>query len=84
MKFGDGTSKWSELEYAGVDTSQINSLIAAAEDNVKVIVPESGESDAEACARAYLVEGSGDDPDEATESKGDMCIVKKSIDSSHN
>lgn len=69
MKVGDGESAWSELDYMGSDDAQITGLIAEAEDNVKVVVPNEGESDTEACSRVY----------ESSESKGDMCVVKHLI-----
>ena len=68
MKFGDGTSTWTELHYAGADVNQINSLIAAAEDNFTEIIPNDGETDAAALARVIK-----------TPSKGDIAVVKRTF-----
>ena len=68
IKVGDGTKKWTQLDYLGADEAQINSLIAAAEDNCTVITANQGEDDMTAIARVIT-----------SPSKGDIAIVKREI-----
>lgn len=68
FKFGDGATAWKELGYAGADETQINALIAAAEDNCTVITPNEGETDEQALTRVIIAP-----------SKGDIGIIKRVI-----
>ena len=68
FKIGDGVTAWDELGYAGADETQINSLIAAAEDNFTEVVPNDGETDAQAIARVITAP-----------SKGDITVVKRTF-----
>lgn len=68
FKIGDGVTAWDKLGYAGADETQINSLIAAAEDNFTEVVPNDGETDAQAIARAITAP-----------SKGDITVVKRTF-----
>ena len=68
FKFGDGETAWRELAYAGADETQINALIAAAEDNCTVVTPNDGETDEQALARVITAP-----------SKGDIGIIKRVI-----
>lgn len=66
LKVGDGSKKWSQLDYIGFDEDQISSLIANAEDNCTVITANEGEDDDIALARVIT-----------SPSKGDIAIVKR-------
>lgn len=68
FKIGDGVTAWDELGYAGADETQINSLIAAAEDNFTEVVPNDSETDAQAIARVITAP-----------SKGDITVVKRTF-----
>lgn len=68
FKIGDGVTAWDELGYAGTDETQINSLIAAAEDNFTEVVPNDSETDAQAIARVITAP-----------SKGDITVVKRTF-----
>lgn len=68
FKIGDGVTAWDELGYACADETQINSLIAAAEDNFTEVVPNDGETDAQAIARVITAP-----------SKGDITVVKRTF-----
>ena len=68
FKIGDGVTAWDELGYAGIDETQINSLIAAAEDNFTEVVPNDSETDAQAIARVITAP-----------SKGDITVVKRTF-----
>ena len=66
FKFGDGTTKWSELEYAGINQDQLNAI----EDNyhlVDVTAEDVVSTDAEALATI----------ESAT--KGDIAVIKRKI-----
>lgn len=68
FKYGDGTTTWNDLPYAGADDAQINALITAAEDNCTVVTPDEGESDAAALSRVLTAPA-----------KGDIAIIKRTI-----
>ena len=68
FKFGDGSTAWNALGYAGVDENQLNSLIAAAEDNYYEVLPNEGEDDNAALGRVVT-----------TPKKGDIAVVKRVI-----
>ena len=68
FKFGDGTSNWNDLDYAGVDSSQIQSLIDASEDNFYSVEATAEQNDLVALGTV------------ATEpKKGDIGVVKRTI-----
>lgn len=65
FKFGDGEHVFSELNYAGVDTAQLEAI----EDNYYEVIPTGEETDEEAILRV------------ATKAaKGDIAVVKRGID----
>lgn len=68
FKFGDGTSNWNDLDYAGVDSSQIQSLIDASEDNF-YSVEATGEQDDLVALGTVATEPK----------KGDIGVVKRTI-----
>lgn len=70
FKFGDGTTAWKDLPYAGTDAAQIQALIDAAEDNYYSVERNAGEEDNAAITRAL-----GD----KTASKGDICVIKTAL-----
>lgn len=70
FKFGDGTTAWKDLSYAGTDAAQIQALIDAAEDNYYSVERNAGEEDNAAIARAL-----GD----KAASKGDICVIKTAL-----
>lgn len=70
FKFGDGTTAWNNLPYAGTDAAQIQALIDAAEDNYYTVVRNADETDNAAIARAL-----GD----KTAAKGDICVIKTAL-----
>lgn len=70
FKFGDGTTAWNDLPYAGTDAAQIQALIDAAEDNYYSVERSAGEEDNAAISRAL-----GD----KTASKGDICVIKTAL-----
>lgn len=70
FKIGDGTKKWSELEYSGVSTEEILALITEQRDSVYQGTRTDGQTDTEAIAAAV---GSN------TPKKGDTCIIKTEI-----
>lgn len=49
-KIGDGTSKWSELKYSGVDEETIKGIINNNRDKVTALTLEEGKTDAEMLA----------------------------------
>ena len=68
FKFGNGTSNWNDLDYAGVDSSQIQSLIDASEDNFYSVEATAEQDDLVALGTV------------ATEpKKGDIGVVKRTI-----
>ena len=68
FKFGDGSTEWKLLSYAGVDEAQLNALIDAAEDNYYEVLPNEGEDDNTALARVVT-----------SPKKGDIAVVKRII-----
>lgn len=66
LKVGNGSKKWSELDYIGFDEDQISSLIANAEDNCTIITANEDEDDDAALTRVIT-----------SPSKGDIAIVKR-------
>lgn len=68
FKFGDGSTEWKLLSYAGVDEEQLNALISAAEDNYYEVLPNEGEDDNAALARVVT-----------SPKKGDIAVVKRII-----
>lgn len=68
FKFGDGTTAWKNLDYAGADEKQIKALIAADEDNFTTVVPHEGEDDLVAIRRVITAP-----------KKGDICAVKREL-----
>ena len=56
FKFGDGQHKFSDLEYAGIDQTQLDAI----EDNYYRVIPNDGESDADAIARVVTSPKKGD------------------------
>lgn len=68
FKFGDGTTAWKNLDYAGADEKQIKALIAADEDNFTTVVPNEGEDDLVAIRRVITAP-----------KKGDICAVKREL-----
>lgn len=66
-KFGDGTTAWNDLDYAGTDTEQMQELIDAAEDNFYAVTAEGEETDTAALAEI------------GTPKKGDIAVVKRAI-----
>lgn len=68
FKFGDGTTAWNDLDYAGVDSTQIQALIDENEDNTYVVNASAEQEDLVALGTV------------ATEpKKGDIGIVKRTI-----
>lgn len=67
FKFGDGTSNYNDLEYAGTNVEQIEQMINASEDNTYVV------NGTEAGDIADITEAV------PTPKKGDIAIVKKLI-----
>ena len=68
FKFGDGTSNWNDLDYAGVDSSQIQSLIDASEDNFYSVEATAEQDDLVALGTVTT------EP-----KKGDIGVVKRTI-----
>ena len=68
FKFGDGTSNWNDLDYAGVDSSQIQSLIDASEDNFYSVEATSEQNDLAALGTVA-----------SEPKKGDIGVVKRTI-----
>lgn len=68
FKFGDGTTAWNNLDYAGADEKQIKALIEADEDNFTTVVPNDGEGDLQAITRVIK-----------SPKKGDICAVKREL-----
>lgn len=66
FKFGNGTSAWNDLQYAGVDASQIQALIDASEDNVFTATATDEQEDLVALSTVAT------DPH-----KGDIGVVKR-------
>ena len=65
FKFGDGTTKWSELDYAGIDQTQLDAI----QDGYHELTPNAETSDNDALATI-------EDP-----IKGDITVIKRVISS---
>lgn len=68
IKIGNGTDRWTALEYSGVDEDTIKGIIDNNRDNFTEVTPNEGESDAQALARMI------NNP-----KKGDMAVVIRII-----
>lgn len=64
IKIGNGTDRWTTLEYSGVDEDTIKGIIDKNRDNFTEVTPNEGESDAQALARMVT-----------NPKKGDMAVV---------
>lgn len=67
FKFGDGTTHWNDLPYAGADEESVQNLIDAAEDNTYVLTATASQTD-------DVVLATVESP-----KKGDIAIVKRTI-----
>lgn len=56
FKFGDGAHAFKDLPYAGIDQAQLDAI----EDNYYRVVPNEGETDAQAIARVVTAPKKGD------------------------
>ena len=68
IKIGNGTDHWTTLEYSGVDEDTIKGIIDKNRDNFTEVVPNEGETDAQALARKIT-----------NPRKGDMAVVVRII-----
>ena len=68
IKIGNGTDHWTTLEYSGVDEDTIKGIIDKNRDNFTEVVPNEGETDAQALARKIT-----------NPKKGDMAVVVRII-----
>lgn len=66
-KVGDGTSTWTQLDYAGTDTAAVGALIEAAEDNMYALTPSGDEEDTAVLATV------------GSPKKGDIAVIKRVI-----
>ena len=66
-KVGDGTSTWTQLDYAGTDKAAVGALIEAAEDNMYVLTPSGDEEDTAVLATV------------GSPKKGDIAVIKRVI-----
>lgn len=71
-KVGNGTSAWNDLDYAGTDTSAVNALIEAAEDNMYALTPSGDEDDTAVLATV------------GSPKKGDIAVIKRLIAADKN
>ena len=60
IKIGNGTDRWTALEYSGVDEDTIKGIIDNNRNAVEFIVAEEGESDTQALARVITAPKKGD------------------------
>ena len=67
-KIGNGTAHWKDLKYSGVDEDTIKGIIDKNRDNFTEVVPNEGETDAQALARKIT-----------NPKKGDMAVVVRII-----
>ena len=67
-KIGNGTAHWKDLKYSGVDEDTIKGIIDKNRDNFTEVVPNEGETDAQALARKIT-----------NPRKGDMAVVVRII-----
>lgn len=68
FKFGDGTSTWEELDYAGTDASQIEDLIEQNADNFYVLDASGSQDDTTVLGTI-----------EEELKKGDIAVVRRAI-----
>ena len=66
-KVGDGTSTWTQLDYAGTDKAAVGALIEAAEDNMYALTPSGDEEDTAVLATV------------GSPKKGDIAVIKRVI-----
>ena len=66
-KVGDGTSTWTQLDYAGTDKAAVGALIEAAEDNIYALTPSGEEEDTAVLATV------------GSPKKGDIAVIKRVI-----
>ena len=66
-KVGDGTSTWTQLDYAGTDKAAVGALIEAAEDNMYALTPSGEEEDTAVLATV------------GSPKKGDIAVIKRVI-----
>lgn len=67
-KIGNGTDDWKTLKYSGVDEDTIKGIINNNRSDFTEVVPEEGETDAQALARAIT-----------NPKKGDMAVVVRTF-----
>lgn len=67
-KIGNGTDNWTTLKYSGVDEDTIKGIIDNNRNNFTEVIPNEGESDAQALAREI-----------SNPKKGDMAVVVRII-----
>lgn len=67
-KIGNGTDRWTALEYSGVDEDTIKGIIDNNRNNFTEVIPNEGESDAQALARMAT-----------NPKKGDMAVVVRTF-----
>lgn len=67
-KIGNGTDDWKTLKYSGVDEDTIKGIIDNNRSTFTEVVPEEGETDAQALARAIT-----------NPKKGDMAVVVRTF-----
>lgn len=60
IKIGNGTDRWTALEYSGVDEDTIKGIIDNNRNAVEFIVASEGETDAQALARVITAPKKGD------------------------
>lgn len=70
FKFGDGSTAWNDLSYAGTNVDEIKALISAEEDNYYTVIRNADETDDAAITRAL---------NGATAKKGDICTIKTAL-----
>ena len=68
IKIGNGTDRWTTLEYSGVDEDTIKGIIDNNRNNFTEVTPNEGETDAQALARMIT-----------NPKKGDMAVVVRII-----
>ena len=66
-KVGDGTSTWTQLDYAGTDKAAVGALIEAAEDNMYALTPSGDEEDTAVLTTV------------GSPKKGDIAVIKRVI-----
>ena len=68
IKIGNGTDHWTTLKYSGVDEDTIKGIIDNNRNNFSEVVPNEGETDAQALAREIT-----------NPKKGDMAVVVRTF-----